>query len=117
MNFSPRDPCLLEEEDSDARGASSFARLRLPESEGGGGEEREAAQVRATLGGGGGVKAAAVVVVDGFPSMVMPWDWRAFRRSELETLSHFCPPSGAALILVPGKATRHQWLRSEDWAP
>lgn len=118
MNFSPRDSRPLEEEDSDARGASSFARLRLPESEGGGAEEREAAQVRATLGvERGGVKVAAVFVVDGFPSMVMPWDWRAFRCLELETLSHFCPPSGAALILVPGNATRHQWLRSEEWAP
>lgn len=60
---------------------------------------------------------AAVLVVDGFPSMVMPWDSRAFRRSELETLSHFGPPSGAALILVPGTATGHQRLRSEEWAP
>lgn len=77
---------------------------------------RKAAQVRATLRGGE-VKAAAVVVVDGFLSMVMPWDSCAFRRSELETLSHFGPPSGAALILVLGKATRHQWLRSEERAP
>lgn len=101
--------CLLEEEDSDARGASSFAHLGLSESEGGGGEEREAAQVRAALGvGGREVKAAAaaVVVVDGFPSMVMPWDSRACRRSELETLSHFCPPERGSVD--PGAGGSHQ---------
>lgn len=100
--------CLLEEEDSDARGASSFARLGLSESEGGGREEREAAQVRAALGEGGtGVKAvAAAVVVDGFPSMVMPWDSRACWRSELETLSYFCPPERGSVD--PGAGESHQ---------
>ncbi len=93
-----------------------------------GGEGREegeggqrAAQVRASSAWGGkGSKVVAVVVavvVDGCPSRVMPWDLRAFRQLELETLSHFGPPSGAALILVPGKAAGHQWLHREEWAP
>lgn len=46
-----------------------------------------------------GIKVVAVVI-DGCLSRVMPWDLRAFRQLELETLSHFCPPSGAVLILV-----------------
>lgn len=85
---------------------------------GGGGREsgQRAAQVRSAWRSKGFKVVAAVVVVDGCPSRVMPWDLRAFRQSELETLSHFCPPSGAALILVLGKAARHQWLHREEWA-
>ncbi|XP_029685695.1 transient receptor potential cation channel subfamily M member 3 isoform X7 [Takifugu rubripes] len=40
--------------------------------------------------------------------MVMPWDLYALWQLELETFSHFCPPSGATLILVPEK---------KNWAP
>lgn len=57
------------------------------------------------------------LVADGCPSRVMPWDLRAFRQLELETLSHFCPPSGATLILVPGETAGHQWVNREEWTP
>lgn len=78
---------------------------------------RGGGQVRpSSARGSEGFKVVAVVV-DGCPSRVMPWDLRAFRLLELEIRSHFCPPSGAALILVPGKAAGHQWPRREDWAP
>lgn len=84
--------------------------------EGGEGGQR-AAQVRASSARGSKGFKVVAVLVDGCPSRVMPWDLRAFRQLELETLSHFCPPSGAALILVPGKAAGHQWLHREEWAP
>ena len=38
-------------------------------------------------------------ICDGCAWKVMLWDLRAFWQLELETLSHFCPLSGAALIL------------------
>lgn len=112
---------LLVEEDSDASGAPGLAYLGLFGSEGEGREEEEsgqkAAQVRASSAWGSKGSKVVAVVLDGFPSMVMPWDLRAFRQLELETLSHFSPPSGAALILVPGKATGQQWHHREEWAP
>ncbi len=78
---------------------------------------QRAAQVRASAAWGSKGFKVVAVLVDGCPSWVMPWDLRAFRQLELETLSYFCPPSGAVLILVPGKATGHQWLHREEWAP
>lgn len=112
---------LLVEEDSDAPGAPGLAYIGLFGSEGegreGGESGQRAAQVRASSACGSKSSKVVAVVLDGFPSMVMPWDLRAFRQLELETFSHFSPPSGAALILVPGKATGHQWLHREEWAP
>lgn len=63
-----------------------------------------------------GFKVVAVVA-DGCPLRVMPWDSCAFWQLELEILSCFCPPSGAALILVPGEAPGHQWQQCEEWTP
>lgn len=112
---------LLVEEDSDAPGAPGLAYIGLFGSEGegreGGESGQRAAQVRASSACGSKGSKVVAVVLDGFPSMVMPWDLHAFRQLELETLSHFSPPGGAALILVPGKATGHQWLHREEWAP
>jgi len=85
--------------------------------QGGRGGGPRAGQVRApSAWGSEGFKVVAIVV-DGYPSRVMPWDLGAFRLLELEILSLFCPPSGAALILVPGKAAGHQWPHREEWAP
>ncbi|KAK5932919.1 hypothetical protein CgunFtcFv8_004588 [Champsocephalus gunnari] len=68
-----------------------------------GGEGGQSAdQVRAPSARGGKGFTSAAVVFDGCPSWVMPWDLRASRQLELETLSLFCPPCGAALIQVPG---------------
>lgn len=63
-----------------------------------------------------GFKVVAVTA-DGCLSRVMPWDLHDIRQLELETLSHFCPPCGAELILVPGKAAGHQWLQREEGTP
>lgn len=112
---------LLVKEDSDAPSAPGLPCLGLFGFEG---EDREegvwrqrSAQVRASSSWRSKGFKVVAVVANGFPSRVMPWDLRAFRLLELETFSHFSPPSGAALILVPAKATGHQWLYLEEWTP